>query len=232
LTRALAREHDLVVGDAAPGLVDQLESLGAAVEAVQNVADLSDPDASPRLVGAALERFGRVDAAAIFGGGMRPAKCGSGVDTFAPFVESSIEDLRVHLAECVEAPYNFLQAILPVMLKQGSGQILISTSAFGARPVPGSSLYSTARAAGTMLMRNVAAEVVDKGVQVNSIGPMWMDGPENLASFNGDRARMEAEVPMGRLAQMEELAHIAMPFLDGKSTFVTGHFVPFAGGWA
>ena len=226
LALALAREHDLVVGDPAQGLVEELEALGAAVEVVANVADLSAPDASPRLVNAALERFGRVDATASFGGGIM----------FGSFVESSIEDLRVNLVNCVEAPYNLLKAILPVMLEQGSGQILVFTSAYGAGPQPGTPLYSTARAAANMLVRNVAAEVVDKGVQVNAIGPNWMDGPENLKAFDAEtpegRARMEAQVPMGRLAQMDELAHLAMAFLDGRSTFVTGHFIPFAGGWA
>jgi 3-oxoacyl-[acyl-carrier protein] reductase len=221
----LGHEHDLVVGDPAEGLVDELESLGASVEVVQGVADLSEPDASPRLVEAALNRFGRVDATASFGGGIM----------MGSFVDSSIDDLRRNLVNCVEAPYNFLKTIVPVMLEQGSGQILVFTSAYGAGPQPGTPLYSTARAAANMLVRNVAAEVVDKGVQVNAIGPNWMDGPENLKAFNAEtpegRTRMEAQVPMGRLAQFDELAHLAMPFLDGKSTFVTGHFVPFAGGW-
>src|SRR5437016_1115976 len=84
LARMLAAEHDLVVGDPAEGLVDELVSLGASVEVVHGVADLSDPDAAPRLVNAARERFGRVDATASFGGGIM----------FGSFVDSSIDDLR------------------------------------------------------------------------------------------------------------------------------------------
>ena len=38
-------------------------------------------------------------------------------------------------------------------------------------------------------------------------------------------------VPMGRLGTMEELAHMALPFVDGTSRFTTGQFVGFAGGW-
>jgi NAD(P)-dependent dehydrogenase (short-subunit alcohol dehydrogenase family) len=226
LARLLAREHDLVVGDPAVGLLYELESKGAAVEVVENVSDLSTSGASERLVDAARNRFGRVDAAAFFGGGIMEGA----------FVQSSIDDLREALIRCVEAPYNFLRAIVPVMLEQGSGQILVLTSAYGARPTPGTPLYSTARAAANMLVRNVAAEIVDKGVQVNAIGPNWMDCPEFFEAFRaqdpGGRARLEAMVPMGRLAQMDELAHFAMAFIDGTSRFVTGQYVPFAGGWA
>ena len=65
LARVLAaRGHDLVVGDPQDGLVDELEAMGAAVEVVDGVKDLSDPAASERLVAAGLARFGRIDAAA------------------------------------------------------------------------------------------------------------------------------------------------------------------------
>jgi NAD(P)-dependent dehydrogenase (short-subunit alcohol dehydrogenase family) len=122
------------------------------------------------------------------------------------------------------------------MIEQGSGQVLVFTSAAGARPTPGAPLYSSARAAANHLVRNVADEVVGKGVQVNAIDTNFMDFPEFLRANRADdaegRARVEAMVPMGRLGQLDELAHFSLPFLDGTCTFVTGQFVPFAGGWA
>src|SRR5438876_4493344 len=65
LARLLAaRGHDLVVGDPSEGLVGELTSLDVDVEVVTGVRDLSDPDASTRLVAAGITRFGRIDAAA------------------------------------------------------------------------------------------------------------------------------------------------------------------------
>jgi 3-oxoacyl-[acyl-carrier protein] reductase len=87
-----------------------------------------------------------------------------------------------------------------------------------------------------MLVRNVAAEVVDKGVQINAVGTNFMDFPEFLEANRAEdpegRARVEAMVPMGRLGTLEELAHFSAPFVDGTSRFTTGQFVAFAGGWA
>jgi NAD(P)-dependent dehydrogenase (short-subunit alcohol dehydrogenase family) len=115
------------------------------------------------------------------------------------------------------------------------GQILVFTSATGARPTPGAPLYSSARAGASMLVRNVAAEVVAKNVQVNAIGTNFIDFDGFLRASRADdpegRARVEAQVPMGRLGGLDELAHFSLPFLDGQSRFVTGQFVPFAGGW-
>ena len=110
------------------------------------------------------------------------------------------------------------------------------TSAAGAKPTFGAALYSSARAAANMMVRNVAEEVVRKGVQVNAIGTNFMDFPEFLKANRAEdpegRARVEAQVPMGRLGTLDELAHFSMPFVDGTSRFVTGQFVAFAGGWA
>lgn len=227
LSRLMAeRGHDLVVGDPAPGLIDELTGLGATVAEVEGVRDLAKPESSERLAQAALERFGRIDAAVAFTGRI----------VIGRFLRSSLDDMRTALAGCVESPYNFLRAVVPVMVDQKDGQILVFTSAAGARPTPGAPLYSSARAGANMLVRNVALEVVDKNVQVNAVGTNFMDFPEFLKANRAEdpegRARVEAMVPMGRLGTLDELAAFSAPFIDGTSRFTTGQFVAFAGGWA
>jgi 3-oxoacyl-[acyl-carrier protein] reductase len=226
LSRVLAqRGHDLVVGDPADGLVDELTGLGAAVEVVTGVRNLAHEGASERLVAAALARFGRIDSATAFTGRIVVGR----------FMRSTVEDLRAALVGCVEAPYNFLRAVVPVMVEQGDGQVLVFTSAAGARPTPGAPLYSSARAGANMLVRNVADEVVAKGVQVNAVGTNFMDFPEFLKANRVEdaesRARVEAMVPMGRLGTLDELANFSAVYVDGTSRFATGQFVAYAGGW-
>ena len=227
LARQLAtRGHDLVLGDPSPELVDELGALGAAVEAVDGVRDIAKPDSSTRIVAAALARFGRIDAAAAPSGRIVTGR----------FLRSSVEDLHTVVRGCLEAPYHFLRAVVPVMVDQGDGQVLLITSAAAARPTPGAPLYSAARAGATMLARNVAAEVAATGVQVNVVGTNFMDFPEFLRA-NGvvddaSRQRVEAMVPMRRLGTLSEFASFCMPYLDGTSRFTTGQFVAYAGGWA
>ena len=121
-------------------------------------------------------------------------------------------------------------------IERGGGQILLFTSAAGARPTPGAPLYSSARAAANMLVRNVADEVVGRNVQINAIGTNFMDFPEFLRATGGTdpevRKQLEAAVPMRRLGTVEECAAMCAIFLDGTSRFTTGQFLPFAGGWA
>lgn len=227
LARLLAeRGHDLVLADPRPELVDDLTALGASVEAVAGASNLAKPDSAARLVAAGLERFGRIDSAVGF----------SGLIVVGRFVNSTVEDLRTVLTGCIEAPYLFLQAVLPSMIERGEGQILVITSASGARPTPGAPLYSAARAGANHLVRNVADEVARTGVQVNAVGTNFMDFPEFLAASGATdpevRAKVEAQVPMQRLGTMREFAHFCLPWVDGTSRFTTGQFTAYAGGWA
>jgi len=227
LVRLLAScGHRLVLGDPSDEVIADMEAGGYAFEAVAGVRNLAKPESAPALVDAALARFGRIDAAVA----------ASGMVTTGRFLDSTVDDLRTVVRGCLEAPYHFLKAVLPPMVGRGAGQVLVITSAAAARPTPGAPLYSAVRAGATMLARNVAAEVARYGVQVNAVGTNFMDFPEFLrASGAGDpevRARIEAQVPLGRLGTMEEFAAFCMPFVDGTSRFTTGQFVAYAGGWA
>ena len=176
LARVLAdRGHDLVVGDPADGLVADLEARGAAVEVVEGVRDLAEPEAAERLVAAALDRFGRIDSATAFTGRIVVGR----------FLKSSVEDLQAALAGCIEAPYRFLRDGGPhdgrAGRRPGAG-----VHQRRRRPAhPGAPLYSSARAGANMLVRNVAAEVAGKGVQVNAIGTNFMDFPGFLGRQPG-----------------------------------------------
>lgn len=220
------RDHNLVIGDPQNGLVEELNALGAAVEVVEDVGDLTDPSASKKLVDAALARFGHIDAATAF----------TGAVITGGFFDSSVEDLNAVMSGCIEAPYHFLKAVLPSMIDQGSGQVLLVTSSAGVKPVPLAPLYSSARAGANHLMRNVAADVAAHGVQVNGLGTNFMDFPEFLRVTGGTdpavRALLEDAVPMKRLGTLDECAALCMAYLDGSCGFVTGQFVSHDGGWS
>lgn len=221
-----AKGHDLVLGNAPAELVAELQAAGSAVVSVDHTEDLAVDGAAERLVTAALDHFGRLDAAAMFSGQIATGR----------FMNSSVDDLHLVTRGCIEAPYRFMKAVIPPMIQAGGGQVLVITSASAARPTPGAPLYSAARAGANHLVRNVADEVARHRVQVNAVGTNFMDFPAFLKANRIDsheaRARVESMVPMGRLGTMEEFAHFCAVFCDGTSNFTTGQFVAYAGGWA
>lgn len=221
-----ARGHNIVIGDPRDGLVAELEQLGVQVVAVNGVRDLSDPASALRLAEAAMTTFGRIDAATVSSGRIVTGR----------LLQSSLRNLETAYQGCLVSPYNFLMAVLPHMVQQSSGQVLVISSASAARPTPGAPLYSSLRAAAAMLARNAADEVARNNVQVNGVGTNFMDFPEFLkatgATDSEIRRKIESQVPLRRLGTLEEFSSFCMPFLDGTSTFVTGQFVSFSGGWS
>ncbi len=227
LARFLAqRGHDIVVGDPAPGLIEELEAMGASAIGVEGVRNLRTPQEAHALVDAALSAFGHIDCAVM----------ASGAIVTGSTIKSTREDLDKVYQGCMVAPYEFLKAVLPPMKERGEGQVLIITSASGARPTPGAPLYSSMRAGASMLAKNAAGEMARFGVQVNAVGTNFMDFPEFLRASGANdpevRKKIESQVPLGRLGTLDEFASFCMPFLDGTSKFVTNQFVTFSGGWS
>lgn len=238
LARLLASSgHDLVLhlpghdsstmvsgGETAP-LLDELTALGATVETVSDV-DLRTPEGNQAAVDAAINRFGRLDAACFVTGSIITGK----------FLGSTLAQWEKLKSVNLDMVFHALQAALPPMVAAGRGQIIVFTSATGARPEPMVSLYGATRAGANALVRAVGLEHAKYGVTVNAIGTNYMDFPGFREATGADdperRAVIEAQVPMRRLGTMDELAEFTAVLLDGRSRFQTGQFFSYSGGWS
>lgn len=221
----LASEHRLVLHHPQPDLVAELEGKGAELEVVRD-ADLTTAEGNQLVVQAALDRWGRLDAACFL----------TGFIVVGRFLESSMDDWDFVKRANLDMVFHALQAALPPMIAAGTGQIVVFTSAAGARPEPRVSLYSSTRAGANALIRAVGLEHAADGVCVNAVGTNYMDFPGFLKASGADdperRKKIEAQVPMRRLGTMEELAEFTAVLLDGRSRFQTGQFFSFSGGWS
>lgn len=227
LTMCLADAgFDLVLGDPTPEVLTHIDEAGRDSWVVDNVADLSEPSSAPRLLDMAMDAFGRVDSAVFF----------SGEIVLGEVLDSTDADFEKVVAGNLEAPYRALRTFARPMVEAGRGQVLAITSSSGIKPTPSAPLYSATRAGANMLVRNFAAEVARHGVQVNAVGTNFMDFPMFRAATGADdpaiMAKLEKNVPMGRLGTMEEFAIFCMAFLDGSARFHTGQVVGFDGGWS
>lgn len=227
--RLAADGHDLVLGAPTGGLVARCEEAGARVAACtsEELGRDHHPHFAATLVERALGDFGRLDSAMIF----------SGAIIGGWFLKSaSTEDLDRLTKGIINAPFEFLHAVVPAMVDAGGGQVLVVTSATAARTAPRAPLYSALRAGADHLVRNVAAEVAPHRVQVNAVGTNYMNFPGYWAAVGGEtpekRAKLESQVPMGRFGEMDEFAEFCKVFLDGRVGFATGQTVQFDGGWS
>jgi 2-keto-3-deoxy-L-fuconate dehydrogenase len=151
-------------------------------------------------------------------------------------LEMSADDLQFAFDLNVKAQVAAAQAVLPQMLERQDGCIInMSSVASSVKSVPNRAAYSITKAAVIGLTKALAADYVADGIRSNAIAPGTVDSPslrERLAAtgdYDAAREAFVARQPMGRIAQPEEIADLAV-YLAG-ATFTTGQVYTVDGGW-
>jgi glucose 1-dehydrogenase len=221
------RNHDLVLGDAQDGLADELIGLGSKVEVVPGTADQTKEDTIQKLVDRAADAFGGFDSACIR----------TGTHGIGTILESTAEDCQIQYEGNFRSVFYALKALLPPLMEQRSGQVIINTSAAGLRPQDFAALYCATRAGANALIRAAGMTAAPSGVTVNGTGTYAMNYPSFLHDVGADtdpqkRKEVEEALPMRRLCEPEEAAYFVASLIDGKGTFQTGQFFAIDGGWS
>lgn len=149
---------------------DAPDDLPATVLAVQ--ADLTDPESAERVVAAATERFGSVEALANIAGGFA---AGGTVD------QAPVDVWRSQMAINLDTAYHMTRAALVPMRAAGRGAIVYIGSSATERPFPGAAGYIVSKTALAGLMRAVDAEVRSAGIRANTVVVKIVDTPRNRA---------------------------------------------------
>lgn len=198
----------------------------AELEGVPNVTtrvlDVLDTDA----VNAAVAEIGRVDV--LF-------NC-AGVVHNGTILEMADKDLQFAFDLNVWAQVRTIKAVLPQMLERGDGAIInMATVASSVKGVPNRAAYSISKAAVIGLTKSIAADYTARGIRVNAICPGTVDSPSlherwtATGDFEAAKKAFIARQPIGRIAQPEEVADLAV-YLAG-ATYTTGQIHIIDGGW-
>jgi 3-oxoacyl-[acyl-carrier protein] reductase len=133
----------------------------------------------------------------------------------------------------VKGVFLFCQAVVPHFRKQKSGAIINIGSTAGLRPRSGLSAYNATKGAVHILTKSLAVELAPDGIRVCAIAPVATDTPllpSFLGPAEGMREKFIATVPLGRLAQPQDIANAAVFLASADAAFVTGNVVEVDGG--
>jgi NAD(P)-dependent dehydrogenase (short-subunit alcohol dehydrogenase family) len=119
------------------------------------------------------------------------------------------------------------------MRRQGKGAIVNVASVNAFRPMDGQACYSMTKAAIVNMTRGLAREWARDGIRVNALVPGIVETQFASAIHGNDslRAAVERLVPMGRIAQPEEMAGAVVFLASDAASYVTGSCVTVDGGW-
>jgi 3-oxoacyl-[acyl-carrier protein] reductase len=125
------------------------------------------------------------------------------------------------------------QAVVPVFRKARGGVIINIGSTAGLRPRPGLSCYNATKGAVHILTKSLAVELAPDRIRVCAIAPVATETPllpSFLGPAAGQREKFIATVPLGRLAQPQDIANAALYLASPDAEFVTGNIVEVDGG--
>lgn len=212
-----------VVGRREEPLRALADHYGDAVEVVAR--DICAAGAPDHIVGAATDRFGRVDAVVNNAGLARFGR----LDSTDPALFDAM------FAVNVRAPADLIRCALPE-LRAHRGSVVNISSVGGALAMPGRSFYGATKAAMNSLTRSLAKELAPD-VRVNAIMPGPVDTPmwneTGLDDEGTQRLRVDllSSTPLGRFGENTEIGRWTCLLLDPEvSGWITGAVLPVDGG--
>jgi NAD(P)-dependent dehydrogenase (short-subunit alcohol dehydrogenase family) len=227
--RAIARRGERVSladlrPEAAEATAARLQAEGLSAEPVG--VDVGSEASVRAMVEAVLGRWGRVDILVN----------NAGVESSKPFLDIGLEEYEHVMRVNVTGAWLCCQAVVPAMLRQGSGCIVNVSSVAGQRGggLLGTAAYSTSKGAVIALTKALAREFAKSGIRVNAVSPSLT--MTELAQRQLDRLpagtldRVIAMTPIGRVGQAGEIA-AAIDFLTSdQASFIAGHVLNVDGG--
>jgi NAD(P)-dependent dehydrogenase (short-subunit alcohol dehydrogenase family) len=189
--------------------------------------DVAEEQTAIEFSHAALSHFGRIDVLVN----------NAGVSVTKPLHLHSPEEWNSVMDVNVKSLYWASRHIIPVMIEQSSGLILITGSISGETGLPKQGAYAASKGALHQMTRQMAIEYAPFGIRVNAIACGTVDTPmvHRSAEASGDPEAFWRMVrsghPIGQIATPEEVANVFSFVASDLATFFTGAVLMFDGGY-
>ena len=201
-----------------------LEALAAELRARAHVlpCDLSDAGSVEALPKAAAAAMGSVDILVN----------NAGITRDNLFMRMSDEEWQAVIDVNLTAGFRLCRGVLRGMMKARWGRIVNVTSIVGTTGNPGQGNYAAAKAGIAGMSRALAQEVASRGITVNCIAPGFIATAMTDKLSDEQKARIDAQIPAGRMGQPEEIAAAALYLASAEAAYVTGATLHVNGGMA
>ena len=132
----------------------------------------------------------------------------------------------------LSAPFRLARAVLRGMLRRRAGRIINISSIVGATGNPGQANYAAAKAGLVGMSKSLAQEVGSRGITVNVVAPGFIDTAMTEALNDAQKAKLAAQIPLGRIGQPEDVAGAVVYLASDAAAWVTGATLHVNGGMA
>ncbi len=195
--------------------------LGLGYNAIADQVDISKPEEVEHMVNKAVEKFEAIDILVNV----------AGVLKLGTVTETSLETWKYVLDINLTGTFLCCKAVLPLMMKQCHGSIVNFSSSTGAQVATNNlAAYVVSKGGVALLTRSIALDYAEYNIRANAVCP----GPTKTSMFDSiseeQIKQIAASIPLGRLANRDEIAKIVVFLASNDSSFVTGALISGDGG--
>ena len=186
-------------------------------------ADVSKKEDIKNMVGIALKEFGKIDF--LFNN--------AGIIRRCPSEDYSEKDWDEVINVNLKGVFLCSQAVARVMIKQGGGKIINTSSLIavtGGKTIPA---YAASKGGVAQLTKALANDWAKYNIKVNAIGPGYYitDTTEPLRKNKARYQEISSRIPLGRWGNPEDLGGVAVFLVSEASDYITGQTIWVDGGW-
>jgi 3-oxoacyl-[acyl-carrier protein] reductase len=191
---------------------------GGRAEAVD--VDVTDSAALAQLPGTIVKGHGRLDVVVS----------NAGITRDQLLMRMKREEWDAVIATNLTAMFTLAQAAMRPMLKQRGGRIIAVSSVVGQMGNAGQTNYAASKAGLIGFAKALAREVASRGITVNVIAPGMIDTDMTRAISDTAHVDWAAEIPLGRLGTVDEVAAAACYLASDEAAYITGQVLTVNGG--
>ena len=209
---------DLVIDENGKQTEDEIKALG--VKCVAYASNAADFTQTEEVVKKVHEDFGKIDILVN----------NAGITKDGLMMRMSEGQWDAVINVNLKSAFNFIHAVLPIMMRQKSGSIINMASVVGVHGNAGQSNYAASKAGLIALAKSIAQEVGSRGIRANAIAPGFIETAMTAALSDQVREEWVKKIPLRRGGKPEDIAEVAVFLASDMSSYVTGQVIQVDGG--
>ncbi len=198
--------------------VKEIEALGVRAKGyASNAADFAQTE---EVVAKVKEDFGHIDVLVN----------NAGITKDGLMLKMSEAQWDAVIDVNLKSAFNYIHAIVPIMMRQRQGSIINMASVVGVHGNAGQSNYAASKAGLIALAKSIAQEVGSRGIRANAIAPGFIETAMTAALSDEVRKEWAQKIPLRRAGQVEDIANVATFLASDMSSYVSGQVIEVDGG--